>query len=97
MLGPMWTPAARADLDDIWAYTVATWGPDQAETYVRAIARTCADLTTGDQPSQSAAHVRPGYRRVRSGRHVVFFTGTGADIVVIRVLHMSMDVDAHLP
>ena len=28
-------PKARADLDSIWDYTVASWGRDQAKTYLR--------------------------------------------------------------
>jgi plasmid stabilization system protein ParE len=28
-------PRARQDLDEIWDYTGATWGPEQAEAYTR--------------------------------------------------------------
>ena len=27
------TPAARADLEEIWLYTAATWSPEQAVRY----------------------------------------------------------------
>ena len=31
------SPRARADLDDIWAYTARRWGTDQAEDYIRLV------------------------------------------------------------
>jgi toxin ParE1/3/4 len=29
------SPRARADLDDIWAYSAQRWGTDQAKDYIR--------------------------------------------------------------
>jgi toxin ParE1/3/4 len=31
------SPAARADLIDIWDYTITTWSNDQVERYIRQI------------------------------------------------------------
>ncbi len=90
------TPAARADLDDIWDYTVATWGEAQAEIYLRAIAAACAGLVSGTTASLDAAHVREGYRKAISGRHVLFYREIAGQAVVIRILHQRMDVDTHL-
>ena len=87
------TPAARADLDDIWEYTVARWGAAQASSYLRTIAAACAGLADGTTASQDAGHVRAGYRKAISGRHVLFFRHTEAQIVVVRILHQRMDVD----
>ena len=90
------TPAALADLDDIWDYTETTWGAVQAETYVRAIADLCAGLADGSRVSQSAEAIRAGYRKAAVGRHVVFFRGGEARITIVRILHQRMDVDAQL-
>lgn len=90
------TPAARADLDDIWDYTHGTWGPAQAETYVRAIDAACAAVGSGTTASQSAEHIRAGYRKAYSGRHVLFYRVVDGQTVIVRILHQRMDVDTHL-
>lgn len=87
------TPRARADLDDIWDYTAETWGVAQAEAYIRAIAATCDGIASGSAATQSAEHIRAGYRRALSGRHVLFYRQAEAGIVVVRILHQRMDVD----
>jgi toxin ParE1/3/4 len=89
------TPAARADLDAIWAYTLQNWGMHQAERYIRALSDACA--AAADGRGQAADAIRPGYRRLLSGAHVLFFrlaADGGADI--IRILHQRMDVERHL-
>ena len=87
------TPLARADLDDIWDYTAETWGGPQAENYVRASVATCDGIAAGHAATQDAAHIRPGYRKALSGRHVLFYRERPAGIDVVRVLHQRMDVD----
>jgi toxin ParE1/3/4 len=39
-------PKAIADLEEIWEYTVDTWGEEQAERYVRLINDFSADPRT---------------------------------------------------
>ncbi len=94
------TPAAQADLGAIWDYTAQTWGAAQAESYVRAIVSTCDALVQGSRSSQSAEHIRPGYRKAASGRHMIYFKPSSPvltddrtqGIDVIRILHQRMDV-----
>ena len=40
--------------------------------------------------------VRQGYRKIRSGSHVIFFKVTGEGIDVVRILHQRMDFERHL-
>lgn len=96
MTGYVLTPAARADLDDIWDYTHTTWGPAQAETYLRAIDAACVGVAAGTTASQSAAHIREGYRRAYTGQHVLFYRQSDGQTVIVRILHQRMDVDTHL-
>ena len=91
------TPAARRDLDEIWAYTEANWGPTQAERYLRLLQATCADLASGHRHAQAAGHIRQGYFRAAVQSHVVFFKTSSGFLDVIRILHRRMDVTRHLP
>ena len=90
------SPKAKSDLSDIWEYTLAEWGIDQAEKYVRelwaAIQEKGCDLST----STDVSDVRKGYRKIRSGSHIIFFKQTHEGIDVIRILHQRMDFELHL-
>ena len=44
MKGFLLSPAARADLEEIWDYTARTWGRAQAERYVLEIREACESL-----------------------------------------------------
>lgn len=88
----MLTRAAEADLANIWDYTVEAWGFDQAHVYTLNVKAACQGLCSGERPSQSAVHIRAGYRKALVGRHTLYFEIQGNRIVIVRILHQSMDV-----
>ena len=90
-----YSPAAAADLNDIWDYTVEEWGADQADRYTDDIQDICISLARGEKRGRTV-DVREGYLKHAVGKHFVFFRPTDAGIVVIRILHQSMDVGRHL-
>ncbi len=47
-------PRARGDLDDVWPYSVALWGEDQAEKYLRGIQRALDEISRALQSSPAA-------------------------------------------
>ncbi|WP_342074902.1 type II toxin-antitoxin system RelE/ParE family toxin [Yoonia sp. SS1-5] len=89
------SPAAAADLDNIWDYTVEEWGADQADRYTDDIQNTCDSLARGEKRGRDVG-IRSGYLKHAVGKHFVFFRTTKAGIEVIRILHQSMDVGRHL-
>lgn len=89
------SPAAIADLNEIWDYTAGQWGPDQADRYTDDIRDSCDSLARGETHGRGV-NLRDGYLKYAVGRHFVFFCMDGAGIVVVRILHQSMDVDRHL-
>lgn len=91
------SPKAKADLSDIWDYTYTEWGVDQAENYVRELWSVMQDQTKDLTKSVDIGDVRKGYRKVRSGSHVIFFrTPKAGTVDVARILHQKMDFDRHL-
>lgn len=92
------SPAAQADLDQIWDYTNERWNDDQAETYLREIQRAIELVADNPLIGRSCEGVRAGYRRHAVGSHVLYYRpgGVGEVVGVVRVLHKSMDVDLHL-
>ena len=52
----------------------------------------CAALARGEATGADASAVRPGYSRIRAGRHLVFFPASqNGSIAIVRVLHGRMD------
>lgn len=92
------SPAARADLEQIWDYTHDRWGADQAEEYLRELQHAIERAATNPRIGRPCDEIRPGYRKLAAGSHTLFYRLTPAhDVVdVVRVLHQRMDVDRHL-
>ncbi|MCC7282749.1 MAG: type II toxin-antitoxin system RelE/ParE family toxin [Acetobacteraceae bacterium] len=69
MRGCRLSPAARQDIEDIWTYTVRTWGAAQAERYLVAIRDACQALTDGRRQGRAIDDIRPGYRKLPVRSH----------------------------
>lgn len=91
------SPAARADLEEIWDYTCWRWDDDQAEEYVREIQRAIERVVDNPMIGRACDELRPGYRKHAVGSHTLYYRiVSGAAINVVRILHQRMDVDRHL-
>jgi toxin ParE1/3/4 len=90
------TPAAERDLESIWTYTLGRWGAEQAGRYIDILTAAFADLARSPQTAQQCDDIRPGYRRRRVERHMIYFRNTAYGIAIIRVLHDRMDASRHL-
>lgn len=89
--------AARKDLVDIGRFTAEKWGKRQRDKYLRQLDDAFKLLARQPELGLPADHVKPGYRKFSQGSHIIFYrAGSDARIVVIRILHHSMDVDQHL-
>jgi len=89
------TPRAETDLEEIWLYTAREWSPDQAESYTDEIIDVFEAIADGTKPGQPVP-VRVGYRKALVGRHVIYFKRGDDTVVIVRILHQSMDLDRHI-
>ncbi|MBO9714426.1 type II toxin-antitoxin system RelE/ParE family toxin [Sphingomonas sp.] len=89
------TPAAAADIEAIWDYSAATWGPDQADRYTDAIRDACEAAAAGRRRGR-LADVRPGYLKLSTGSHMIYFRDHGSLLEIVRVLHLRQDAERHL-
>jgi plasmid stabilization system protein ParE len=96
-------PAADAAQDQIWRYTVETWGRRQAEKYIRGLHAFLAKL------AETRALWRPLPRSLvvpadlkldawfaRYEHHYVFFRELPEGIGIISILHERMDLPVRL-
>lgn len=89
------TTAAKADLDQIFVYTLEEWGLEQARQYVRNVHTALHDLATGKRTAQPLFQNR-AYKRIKVGSHVVIFVEQPDQYRVVRILHQRMDIMRHL-
>ena len=90
------SPRGKQDLAEIWAYTVARWGAEQAEDYIRQIQATLETIADKPLISRACDEIRPGYRKFSVGSHVMFMRLADEGLEVVRILHARMDFDSRL-
>ena len=87
------SPAARQDFLEIGDYTRDRWSEAQAERYLRQILAMITEIGTYPLSGSEVKSLRPGYRRRRSGSHLIFYViledGT---VEVVRIIHERADV-----
>lgn len=88
---------ARRDLDEIWSYSLANWGRQQAEQYILDINAVFDLAARNPGLARDAAGIgRPGLKKIVAGSHVVYLHIDDDAIDVIRILHSRMDPGRHL-
>lgn len=90
------SPAAQADLEGIFDYTVYRWGLDRAVRYTQSIEAACSAIAANPGSTEDCDYIRAGYRRASAGRHTIYFRVDGGGVSVIRILHQRMDAPRHL-
>ncbi|WP_313677085.1 type II toxin-antitoxin system RelE/ParE family toxin [Mycolicibacterium sp.] len=91
------SPEAQADLEQIWDYTDDRWGVAQADHYLRELQLVIELAAANPGIGRACEEIRPGYRKLAAGSHVLFYRMTADDVIdVQRVLHERMDPDRQL-
>ena len=90
------TEIARADLASIRRYSTRTWGQDRTTQYMGLLRDTMKGLVRGTEVTRARDDLRPAIVMATSGRHCIFFEADESRILVVRVLHDSMDYRRHL-
>lgn len=96
MLVPTLTPKAESDLAGIWLYTCEIWDAKQADKYLDQLEAGMNQLGVYPLMGVDYNHIRPGYRRFRIAHHDVFYQVLESELMVVRVLHESMDAPRRL-
>ncbi len=90
------SPAAEADLADIYEYTYATWGEAQAAASVDTLIARFKGLAVNRSLWQPREDLLCGLYGRNEGRHLIVFRDGGDQLQVVRVLHQRMDPAVHL-
>ena len=80
---------------NIAVYTTREYGTAQARAYRDRLAGCFVSLQRNPALGRSADDLAPGLRRIRQGSHVIFYLPDDSAILIVRVLHQSMDFERH--
>ena len=88
------TAHARADLAEIASYLISEASEEIARGIVSSILSRLGTLRNFPRSGARRDHIRPGRRIVVSQNYVVYYRATETEIIALRVLHGSRDVEA---
>ena len=88
---------ADADLRQIWRWTYDNFGEAQADRYPDELDCGMRACTAAPKRGKNRSALRAAYWSRLVRRHVVSYNFTSDQVLVQRVLHASIDFEAHLP
>lgn len=87
---------AAADLEEIYEYTILNFGLIKAQAYLHSLAERLNALANHPAQGRRAAQLAPALRRFEHRSHIIFYVEEEPGVLIVRVLHQSMDVPRHL-
>lgn len=86
---------AENDLDNIWDYSYASFGENQANKYLDKLNLSLNILANHPNKGTKCDNISKGYYKYHINKHMIFYRISNEIIEIIRVLHESMDFQQH--
>ena len=83
---------ALKHLEEIGAYTQERHGADQRKKYLEKIYQRIYQLADNPALGKERPDVRPGYRSITEGKHVIFYRVQDTKVEIMAVLHGQLDL-----
>ncbi|QIE48043.1 type II toxin-antitoxin system RelE/ParE family toxin (plasmid) [Pseudohalocynthiibacter aestuariivivens] len=93
------TRRAEAKLVEIAEWTIATFGPKQAELYETELLDRCQAILNGQAHSRSCAILvddAEDLRYARAGEHFLVFLDRPDQVIIVDILHSQSDLPRHV-
>ena len=90
------TALAELDLAGIASYTIEALGIEQARRYRDGLDICFRNLAANPRLGRSAEDLAPDLRRFEHRSHVVFYLEHEGGVLIVRILHATMDAARHL-
>lgn len=89
---------AAADLEDIFVYTIETFGEAQAERYKTKLEDAMSRIADDPRLGRAMEGRTRTFFQYNCESHGLFFVvEDDKSILIVRVLHLAMDLPRHLP
>ena len=86
---------AAADLEEIAEYTIDRFGIEQSRRYRDGLKTCFIQLANNPALGRGVEQLIQGLRRFEHQSHVVFYISEPESLLIVRVLHSSMDSVKH--
>ena len=90
------TPAAKNDIRNIGRYTQNEWGTKQRHSYLAGLNEKFKFLAANPLLNRERVEFLPPVRIHPHKNHLVIYLLEPSHILIVRVLHKSMDIDDQL-
>jgi toxin ParE1/3/4 len=80
-------------LEEIWEFTAKRWSREQANRYIRTLQTAMERISEHPLLGKSRDEIKAGYRSFHAASHIIFYRKLDEGILVVRILHQSMDVE----
>jgi len=91
------TNEAVKDLEEIWSYTKQKWSLELADRYYNLLIDEIEFISSNPLLGRSIDHIKEGYRSTKVKSQVVFYKQLENDmILIVRILHQSMDIEQRM-
>lgn len=87
---------AAQDVEGIYLYGFINFGEDQTDLYFSRMNKCIAILCSNPEIGRLDTRVNPAVRRFDFESHVIFYDIEAGSILIVRILHRSMDFIQHL-
>lgn len=87
---------AQSDIEKIDYYSFEKWGEKTASAYMAGLEARLKALLVTPMLGVDRADLRPGYRALLSGSHIIYYRIEDAFIYILTILHHSQDHEAFL-
>ncbi len=87
---------AEQDLTEVYVFSYQKFGESKADAYLIGLAECLQNLANNPLLGRNIDHIRSGYFRYEYISHSVFYKPKRNGILVVRVLHGSMNMEQHL-
>lgn len=96
MQGYRFAESAEEDLAEIVRHTLQSWGAKQATRYIDGLEVLAEKLATTPKIGKACETFSPGLRAFPCESHVLYYLSDERGVVILRVLHKSMNPALHL-
>lgn len=87
---------AARDIDEIYLFGLIHFGEIQADNYASNLENCFNIIAANPFIGRVDARVKPPIRRLEFQSHVIFYDVSETNVIIVRILHKSMDFLKHL-
>ena len=87
---------ADQDLTELYIFSFQRFGEDKADAYLLSLEEFFRNRVETPHLGRDISYIRQGYFRYEHVRHSIFYKLKEDEIIVMRVLHNSMNIEQHI-